>query len=557
MMRRRKMDFVGSESGNVAATFGLTLSLMVMFVGVGADLGRQYRVAKTVQESIDAGVLAGGRYLQDNDGDTDGAKLRARAVFDANMANLNETLTDSAPDSTTSCLPGCVSFDSDGVSMRGWGTASIATTFTRIGGYKKMPVAATSAAPTRVSREGGGLSGNLEISVMLDITGSMCDDGYGPCATGTKISGLKTAVTGLINTVVPTTPSTYTSKVALVPFSTRIRVGQDGGAFAANSMMKKLTNMDSPKTFWEQACTNATGGGGSEGDGDWNCLTWAKVQRTNWQIMPCVTDRFYNSGWSYGMTDDAPGSGKWLNAHDGSRNPYGPDSSNTAPAPLTLWPNGAPRDGDGAGTQSDPTSQWNYAQTSYCGDIDNANQIMPLTANRTDLLAKINGLTAYGATAGALGTAWTWYMMSPKWNTVWTGEAAPGTYADLTALQANGKPKLRKVAILMTDGSYDAYRSWKGQDQKQVSDYAVGVCTAMKNAGIEIYTIGFDLQQLPTTPVINGKTPRDIATETLQKCATSTSAQDLSHFYQTINNNDLQLAFHNIGTSLTKLRITH
>ncbi len=55
---------------------------------------------------------------------------------------------------------------------------------------------------------------------------------------------------------------------------------------------------------------------------------------------------------------------------------------------------------------------------------------------------------------------------------------------------------LRKVAILMTDGGYNAFRSGKEQDQQTVSDYAKDACTAMKAKGIEIYTVGFALNEL-------------------------------------------------------------
>ena len=168
-----------------------------------------------------------------------------------------------------------------------------------------------------------------------------------------------------------------------------------------------------------------------------------------------------------------------------------------------------------------------------------------LSSDKTALKNRIDGYQAYGATGGAMATQWSWYMLSPNWNTIWSGESVPGSYSDLTYIQSNGAPRLRKVAILMTDGGYDSLRGWKDQDQQQVSNDAIQVCTAMKAKGIEVYTIGFALNQLPVAQ-------QPIATATLKSCGT-----DIKHFYQTISTADLQVAFKDIGSKLTGLRLTH
>jgi hypothetical protein len=110
---------------------------------------------------------------------------------------------------------------------------------------------------------------------------------------------------------------------------------------------------------------------------------------------------------------------------------------------------------------------------------------------------------------------------------------------------SSGAPKVRKVAVLLTDGSYNTFRGEKGQNQQAVSNYAVGLCNAMKAQGIEIYSVGFGLDQLPMNEGA-------IATATLRACGT-----DIAHFYQTLNGNDLTAAFHDIGLRLTTLRLTH
>jgi Flp pilus assembly protein TadG len=510
--------FSADSRGNVAIIFGLCITSAALFVGAGVDIGRQQNARKLTADAVDSAVLAGARWLQTHQGDVTGAITAATAYYQANiqkrLALVNDTVTFVAGDQNQS--------------IKATGSASIATTFLRVGGLATLPVITNSGATASLA--GGGGNGTvLELSVMLDITGSMCDDTIGPCATGTKISALKTAAKDLVNIVVPANQPSSTTRIALVPFSTRIRVEQDG---QGGAMMKKLTNLDAKASFWYNTCTDSSGGGGSEGSGDWECHAHSVTHQNNWLVMPCVTERFYNAGWSFDATDNTPGAGKWLNAHDGSRMPVSADSSNTQPT-------------SGTGqNKNDPTDNWNYNPDGTCADIGNENQLLPLTSDRTKLISKIDGLTAYGGTAGALGTAMSWYTLSPNWATIWDASSAPGSYFDLTATQSNGAPKLRKVAVLMTDGGYDTYRSWKDQDQQQVSNYALSACTAMKAKGIEIYTIGFELDKLPVTQ-------QPIALATLKACGT-----DIQHFYQTLTPADLQTAFNDIGLKLSNLRLT-
>jgi predicted peroxiredoxin len=150
---------------------------------------------------------------------------------------------------------------------------------------------------------------------------------------------------------------------------------------------------------------------------------------------------------------------------------------------------------------------------------------------------------AYGSTSGALGTAWGWYSLSPKWNSVWNGDGVPASYANVTTMQANGKPILRKVAVIMSDGVYNTMRGWKDQDQQTVSNHAKQLCANMKAKGIEIFTVGLALDQLSASE-------RAIAEDTLMSCGT-----DIHHFYSTLNVAELQTAFQDIAYQLTSVAL--
>ena len=340
------------------------------------------------------------------------------------------------------------------------------------------------------------------------------------------MDGLKAAAKDLVEIAVSSNQSTFTSKVSLIPFSTRVRVGPDGGGGA---MMKALTNLDAAWNGWFNICKQGTGSNGSEDAGNWACQQYASELQANWKVMPCVTDRFYNGAGGFDATDVAPGANRWLNAHGGDRMTLSSDSTDQAPANKKGL------------LKSDPADNWNYDPTGSCSDVDPKNQMMPLTADKSALKSRINDLVAYGATAGALGTAWASYTLSPNWSPIFSGASAPASYGDLTVIQASGAPLLRKVAVLMTDGGYNTYRGWKGQNQQEVSNYALQVCSNMKVRGIEIYTVGFALDQLTANE-------RTIAEATLKACGT-----DLQHFYDTLNVSQLQAAFRDIALQLSSI----
>ena len=512
-------DFGQDRHGTVAVIMALSLSILMLCVGVSVDMVRWHQAQAMTNSALDAGVLAGGHSLQLNPQNTQAAIEAATATYLANTANRLPMNSDS------------LHFVVDGPSQTvvALGTAEMKTTVLSVMGIDHLGVltaTASNSARSIVSPGGPGGS-NLEVSVMLDVTGSMCADGAGPCSNDPKMAALKAAATDLVNIVVRDGQTEHTTKVALVPFSTRVRVGPDGGG---GPLMQALTNLSPLQSYVYNLCTDGTGGGGSESDIPWTCTTYVPTPVTDWKVMPCVTERFFTAT-GFDASDDAPGAGTWLNAHEGTRAILSLDSSDT---PLL----------SGTGAPGDPTGNWNYTADGVCADILPGNEVMPLTSDKAALFARIGGLEAFGATSGALGTAWSWYMLSPNWGSVWTGASAPAPYAELLEINPNGAPKLRKVAIMMTDGGYNTLRSSKGQDQQMVSNHAMDLCDNMKAQHIEIFTVGFALAELPAGE-------QAIARATLQHCGT-----DLSHFYESLTLDGLQSSFRSIGMKLSGLRLS-
>jgi Flp pilus assembly protein TadG len=514
--------FVKDCSGNITLMASLSALVLMAATGAGIDMMRWSDTKTNLAAAMDNAVLSGTQYLVEHHGANAAAIEIARSLFAAEIKDAD--LVSNSVD---------FKMNSKGNGLAAFGKAEIETSFLKVVGMDRVLVLSDSVAEAAVAEAATSApSSDLEISVMLDVTGSMCNDGNGPCTTSTKLNALKAAATELVDTVIWDDQSTYTSKLAIVPFSTRVRVGQDG---AGSAMMKKLTNLSPNFSGWRKECTSGSSTGTtSETSGTWTCNSYSTTKVTNWKLMPCVTDRFYDAGWKFELTDQAPGSGAYLNAHDGSRMVESADSSDIK-ATSALGK-----------TKSDPTLNWNYSADGVCYDVAQSNEVLPLTNNKTTLKAKINGLEAYGATAGVLGTAFSWYMLSPNWKTIWTGQSQPKSYDLLTETNSQGKPKLRKIAIIMTDGSYNTMRGWKDQDVTTMSANALQMCTNMKAKGIEIYTIGFALDSLPATEISTART-------TLQNCGSS-----IDHFYETLDASQLKNAFAEIGSNVaeTQTRLT-
>ncbi|WP_208983794.1 TadE/TadG family type IV pilus assembly protein [Pannonibacter carbonis] len=82
--------------------------------------------------------------------------------------------------------------------------------------------------------------------------------------------------------------------------------------------------------------------------------------------------------------------------------------------------------------------------------------LIPLTAKNSTLTTAINGLRDGGGTGGQMGIAWGWYTLSPNWNNLWPSASRPVAY---------GKAKMKKIALIMTDGDFNDFYDFTALDQ--------------------------------------------------------------------------------------------
>jgi len=515
-------SFGRDRSGNVAILFSLCLIPLVAMIGLAVDFGRVYSVTTTTQAALDAAALAAGRAAQLNSGNpVPPASAAATNYFNqAKPQGVVSTTLQFSPNSSNTAFTVTATswvktpFLSVLNSIVQKSSSTAAPAGCQTNGFACVMVTTTSTAALCPSAACTGTSSggtNVETALMLDVTGSMCQ----PC---TKIQAVQSAATDLINIVVWSDQSQYYSRVALAPFAEAVNVGttlaplvrgtvtantQNGTgsnapqAFTTTSVLNDVTQQ--PTKQWIKY-TNAGGSG---------TTTWVISDR-------CVTERIGAQAY----TDAAPvGTSTYV-----GKGYFGTNTTTSCPI-------------------------GNYTDSEV-------NSIQPLSSDTTMLNRRISKLVSGGSTAGHLGTAWAWYLLSPNWNTV-LQQAFPSSYAaapysDLTTLNSNGQPKLRKIAVLMTDGDYNINyckgtealnsdqtpeincNSENGKSQAQASS----VCTAMKSASIEVYTVGFEVSSAAKT--------------FLTSCAT-----DASHYYDATTEIALEAAFRDIALKIATLRLTN
>ncbi len=176
----------------------------------------------------------------------------------------------------------------------------------------------------------------------------------------------------------------------------------------------------------------------------------------------------------------------------------------------------------------------NYTSNGAC-DLDQT--ITPLTTDKEVLHAEAAKMDDHGNTAGHIGTAWAWYLLSPDWGYLWDDpESIPVAY---------DHENLLKVAILMTDGVYNqqycegiSSGSINCSAPDTATNQARALCTAMKAAGIIVYTVGFN---------VSGSS----AGTTMTMCAS-----DASKAFLPESGEELIEDFAEIGQDITELRLS-
>ena len=495
--------FARNKRGNIAMIFALLLIPIILAVGAAIDYSRAAQRKVAFQSALDATALALG--LMPVDASQADIQTKAAEVFDANYAGTGTWGANIVASKTGSSVD---------LSLVG----NIDTFFMGLVNIHTLDLNVSSAVLI-----GGG---TIEVAMVLDNSGSM---------SGSKLAALKIAATGLVDTMYDGLPSNTTDlSFALTPFAAFVDIGEGHAnepwmdRFGQSSIHNE--NFDTPSNRFD---------------------LYDNIVNVQWD--GCVEARPY----PYDVQDTTPSSSDPDTLFVPAFAPDQPDNGGSSSKYRSRYLS----DQTGGNWQTrqenvDKYSPGSWASTGYYGTSRNigpslycrvANMI-PLTTSQSTISNGISGMFALGTTNIVHGLVWGWRALSP-------GEP-------FTQGRSYTDNRNQKILILLTDGAnylgssggspnrsrYSAYgyaragrlgtsSASSSQLTDHMDDRTAEACQNIKDSGITVYTITFDLSDSDTVNL-------------MRNCATSAQ-----HYYNSPSASDLEDVFEEIALKLRMLRL--
>ncbi|MAU66098.1 MAG: hypothetical protein CMF06_03880 [Hyphomonas sp.] len=491
--------------GNIMVLMALVVVAIMGLAGLAIDLRFTISQKEKVQYALDSAVLAGA--LERQKGKTEEeVKAEVREYAGALIGMQGGGMT---------CQDIGVVMDDVSEDINATITCTQPTFISQILGRDHLDFSVSTTSTYSV--------GKVDVAFVFDVSGSM--NSYN------RLSLLKTAANAAFDTLLPDDmPDDKTIRIAVTTYNNSVNAGSyindvtDGVSLASDaSNLAASANYNSynGKRMYDSATGERffyyqTGTCLDYGTCDqWSNWDWDPARRFYSDVSvkdSCV----YERTGSQADTDAAPGSLAWIGAANlewyfsyNDRNKY------------RGWQEVA----YGGANSNTGAFRNNYATCRDSGPV-------PLTDNKAALKAHVNSLTAGGGTAGHLGIAWGWYLISPNWKSIWPAESEPWAYDEVNAT---------KALILMTDGDFNSQHFSASKNSFQQS---MDLCDQMKAAPskVTIYTVGF---QVPESVQKTGD-GRTI----LEYCATSPAFA-----YSAADGDELLQVYKEIAQSIADLRI--
>tara|TARA_R110001599_G_scaffold19006_8_gene73226 strand:- start:539 stop:2233 length:1695 start_codon:yes stop_codon:yes gene_type:complete len=539
-LRRIASGFIKDNRGVSAVIIAFLAIPIFGAVGLSIDLGRAYVLKSKLSTALDAAGLAVGRNIF---APTD-AEIYADAqkYFDANFPSGFMGTDPITMDATT------VTWDATRENITLNVDANMNTTFMNVLGQPSL----TLGAATEIKRQNRG----MELVLVLDNTGSM-DKSLG---SSDRLGVLKTSAKGLIDTLYGNDETREKLWVGIVPYTMAVNVGPQNIEWLKNYYITNLTS--NSNSIFTQDSSNTALGRDVTGNGSNDTVY-------GWE--GCVEMRDNLLGGTVDISDDPPANDFvpyfWNDYHRNSDNDFEDDASVMA----NDW-----KRYSGGNYYSISSTR---GPNKYCP----TSKVLPLTAEKSTIKTHIDGMDHDGGTAVNIGMTWGWRAISPRWRGFWHGSSTLNLPTNTkvtpnvpyTALPLEyDEVHMDKVVILMTDGlntlgtnssAYDIYhafaraelfdqtpnsiyydyRGFLDQDALNSSSYSnypdilddkvLATCTAMKAAGIIVYTV----------LLVDGNSSM------MRDCATSPK-----HAFVATSADELQDNFNTIGEELSNLRIS-
>ena len=190
------------QSGSIAIIFALSLFLIVFAVGFGLDGAQAVRTSSKIASSLDAASLAAARTLAEGGKTEAEVRVLAENVFKAQMGATDAAAFNwSDFDIDIDAATGSVTIQTD---------VHVPTSFSRILNVNAVNFTKSSTSMFKMR--------NIELAMVLDITGSMC---IPDCS---KLDGLKVAANDIVDILQPA-GKPATNRIALAPYSASVNAG--------------------------------------------------------------------------------------------------------------------------------------------------------------------------------------------------------------------------------------------------------------------------------------------------------------------------------------------
>ncbi len=188
LMKWKSRRFVRNEDGSILIFVLFVFTTMALVGGTAIDIARHETMRSTMQYNLDRAVLAA-------------ASLKQSKVPDAVVEDYMSKVTSLEPVSVTTTYDTGLNFRT----VSATATAELDTMFMNMAGIDSLPITVTSSAEERIPK--------LEISLVLDVSGSMETNG--------KLSNLKVAAKEFVSTMLTGVDPNQVS-ISIVPFSSTV-----------------------------------------------------------------------------------------------------------------------------------------------------------------------------------------------------------------------------------------------------------------------------------------------------------------------------------------------
>ncbi|KCZ92822.1 pilus assembly protein [Hyphomonas johnsonii] len=488
------------QRGNVLMMSAFIIPVIIALAGMAIDLQFTHRQQARAQHAIDSAVLAGALSRQAGESEED-VTADVRAYANALIAEQGGDLD---------CREITVTFNAYNKDISANTRCDQPTFISSLVGMDKLSFSVDSTSTYSIN--------NADVAFVFDVSGSM--NSYN------RLSLLKSAAEVAFDELLPDDrPDNGKVRLAIATYNNAVNAGsvfesvtrrqelipdtsnaEAQGRYNSYNGARMIDATTGKRFFYyeQEYCP------GSGCTGTWN------AKRRNMEDAAIGDTCVYERTGGEAASDAAPGSLAWIGAGN----------------PRWDWSTSTNRKRQG---QDEVEDSWgNSSRGAYDPSFGGcrASGPVPLTSDKTALKAHVQSLTANGGTAGHIGLAWGWYLVSPNWSAIWPEDSEPLPY---------DKKRNVKAVILMTDGDFNTNHPTAAKSSfRQAQD----LCDTMKAApsNVLVYTVGF---QVPSSVQKTGD-GRTI----LEYCATSPA-----YAFNADNGEELAEAYRTIAQSISELRI--